>query len=350
MAIVIGGTAMQGTSAAIVYAAIDKIGKMIAEADGAMAASIDREINGALHSLQPLPDAAKVRYRDVYGTARDALANANLDGESQDIDPLPLFLDNVVGSFFEDYTAKLDMIFPGLGVAGADAQAFVRQALASAIGMSYNEQVDSTPAETAFLLARRQAFAQEREVLGAAAAAGHRFAPGAAMDALARMHGQSIASATEAITQAHAKRLEQERSEKMRLVRASLDTSMERVKKLQQQVAEAFKLKLRARGMWINDQNQVVDSVNGVIALNEKFHASLTGLMRRIATRRFNLAFSEAEIQDRDDFLGKLKMTNANEVVDLFGSMVMTLMNQVHAKAGYNGTEVDRTDWDSILA
>lgn len=344
------GTAMQGISAAIVYAAIDKISEMILTADGAMRAAVDKEINGALRFMNGRPDALAVRYRDHFNNANAALGGANLEGEDLDIQPLPLFLDNVVGSFFEDYTSKLDALFPGMGVAGADAEAFVRAALASAIGMSYSEQVDSTPAETAFLLARRQAFAEERKALDGAAAAGHRFAPGAVMDALARMHGASIATATEALTQAHARRLEQERSEKMRLVRASLDTGMDRVKKLQQQVAEAFRLKLRARGMWINDQNQVVDSVNGVIALNEKFHASLAATMRRMATRRFNLDFTEAETKDRDDFLGKLKMANANEVVDLFGNMVTTLMNQVSGRGSYSGNERDVTDWDSLLA
>ena len=43
-------------------------------------------------------------------------------------------------------------------------------------------------------------------------------------------------------------------------------------------------------------------------------------------------------------------MANANEVVDLFGNAVTTLMNQVSAKGGYTGTERDITDWDSVLA
>lgn len=344
------GIAAQGISAAIVYTAIDKISEMIGTADNAMRTNIDKEINAALRSMKGRPEATKVSYRDGFNSAEGALSDANLEGEPLEISPLPLFLDNVVGSFYEDYLDKLDLLFPGMSAAGADAEAFVRIALSSAIGMSYNEFVDATPAETAFLFARRDAFAKERQMLTESALAGHRFAPGQVMDALARMHGNSVSAAAEAITRAHAQRLEQERTEKMRLVRVSLDTSMDRVKKLQQNVAEAFKLKLKARGMWINDQNQVVDSVNGVIALNEKFDASLTGLIRKIATRRFGLDFSEAEVKDRNDFLGKLKMANANEKVDLFGNMVTTLMNQVQATAGYQGTETDRTDWESILA
>lgn len=125
---------------------------------------------------------------------------------------------------------------------------------------------------------------------------------------------------------------------------------MDRVKRLHQQVAEAFRLKLRARGMWINDQNAVVDAANNIIALNERFNSQVSELMRRMAARRFGLKFDEAAARDRDDFLGKLKMANANEVVDLFGNAVTTLMNQVQGKGAYNGQERDMTDWDSLLA
>ena len=170
-----GGTAMQGMSAAIVLNAIDKISGMINNADGAMQRAIDSEINAALHAIPGRPDTASASYREQFYSVQGALDDANLDGKDPDIDRMPLFLDNVVGSFFADYTDKLDALFPGLGQAGADADAFARAALASAMGMSYSEQVASTPAEPAFLLARRQAFAQEREALQTAAQAGHRF-------------------------------------------------------------------------------------------------------------------------------------------------------------------------------
>lgn len=343
------GTAMQGISAAIVYTAIDRISDMIVQADTAMQRSLDKEINAALRAIPGRPEAMKASYPEQYHGASDALSDANLEDRVPGIDRLPLFLDNVVGSFFEDYTGKLDALFPGLGLAGADADAFARAALASAIGVSYDEQVDSTPAETAFLLARRQAHAQERQALEAAAQAGHRFAPGQVLEAVARMQGTGISAATDALTQAHAQRLAQERSEKMRLARVSLDTSMDRIKKLHQQVAEAFRLKLRARGMWVNDQNAVVDAAGNVVALNERFRAQVTELMRRTATRRFGLQFDEAAARDRAEFLGKLRMANANEVVDLFGNAVTTLQNQVSGKGGYSGTERDVTDWDSIL-
>jgi len=344
------GIGMQGMSAAIVYTAIDKISDMIGEADAAMQRNVDKEINAALRSVPGRPGVMNASYPELHHAAQGALAGATLEGKDPQIDRMPLFLDNVVGSFFEDYTSKLDALFPGLGLAGADADAFVRAALASAVGVSYSEQVDSTPAHTAFLLAQRQAHIQERDMLEAAAQAGHRFAPGHALEAVARLQGSSIGTAAEALTRAHAERLAQERAEKMRLVRALLDTNMDRVKKLHQQVAEAFKLKLRARGMWINDQNAVVDATNNVYLLNERFDAQVVELMRRTATRRFGLKFDELAAKDRADFLGKLKMANATEKVDLFGNAVTTLMNQVSGKGGYSGTERDVTDWDSILA
>ena len=61
-----------------------------------------------------------------------------------------------------------------------------------------------------------------------------------------------------------------------------------------------------------------------------------------------SLSIASATISCGSEFLGKLKMANANEVVDLFGNAVTTLMNQVHGKGGYQGTERDVTDWDSL--
>lgn len=341
---------MPGISAAIVINGISKISGMIAQADSAMQRSIGREINATLRTVPPSPDASRVGFKEQVSAVRGALGDAKLEGANPNIDRMPLFLENVIGSFFEDYIGKLDALFPGLGVAGADADAFVRAALTSAVGMSYNEVVDSTPAHTAFLMAQRQVFAQEREVLDAAAGTGHRFAPGQVLETIARARGTSVSKATEALTQAHAQRLEQERNEKMRLVRASLDVNMDRVKRLHQQVAEAFRLKLRARGMWVNDQNAVVDAANNIIALNARFDSQVSELLRRTAARSFGLKFDEVSALDRNDFLGKLKMANASEVVDLFGNAVTTLMNQVQGKGAYNGLERDVTDWDSLLA
>lgn len=344
------GIAAQGISAAIVNTAISKISTMINDADNSMVNNLDDEVNAVLRGINRRPKVLDVSYSEAYGKADGALSDANLDGASTNVSTLPLFLDGAIGSFFDDYLGKMDYLFPGLSVAGADTHAFVSVALNAAVGISYNELVDSAPGETAFLKTQREVCAKEREALGAAAAAGHRFAHGHMLEAMARMRGDSISNATDAILRSHAQRVQQEREEKIRLARASIDTSMDRIKRLHQQVAENIKLKLQARGMWVNDQNAVMDAANNIYATNAQFDSRVTGLLRQVATRRFNMKLDEAAARDREDFLGKLKMTNANEVVDLFGNAVTTLMNQVSARGTYSGTERDVTDWDSILA
>lgn len=344
------GIAAQGISAAIVNTAISKISTMINDADNSMVNNLDDEVNAVLRGTNRRPKVLDVSYSEAYGKADGALSDANLDGASANVSTLPLFLDGAIGSFFDDYLGKMDYLFPGLSVAGADTHAFVSVALNAAVGISYNELVDSSPGETAFLKTQREVYAKEREALGAAAAAGHRFAHGHMLEAMARMRGDSISNATDAILRSHAQRVQQEREEKIRLARASIDTSMDRIKRLHQQVAENIKLKLQARGMWVNDQNAVMDAANNIYATNAQFDSRVTGLLRQVATRRFNMKLDEAAARDREDFLGKLKMANANEVVDLFGNAVTTLMNQVSARGTYSGTERDVTDWDSILA
>lgn len=344
------GIAAQGISAAIVNTAISKISTMINDADNSMVNNLDAEVNAVLRGINRRPKVLDVSYSDAYGKADGALSDASLDGASANVSTLPLFLDGAIGSFFDDYLGKMDYLFPGLSVAGADTHAFVSVALNAAVGISYNELVDSAPGETAFLKTQREVYAKEREALGAAAAAGHRFAHGHMLEAMARMRGDSISNATDAILRSHAQRVQQEREEKIRLARASIDTSMDRIKRLHQQVSENIKLKLQARGMWVNDQNAVMDAANNIYATNAQFDSRVTGLLRQAATRRFNMKLDEAAARDREDFLGKLKMANANEVVDLFGNAVTTLMNQVSARGTYSGTERDVTDWDSILA
>lgn len=344
------GIAAQGISAAIVNTAISKISTMINDADNSMVNNLDDEVNAVLRGINRRPKVLDVSYSEAYGKADGALSDANLDGSSANVSTLPLFLDGAIGSFFDDYLGKMDYLFPGLSVAGADTHAFVSVALNAAVGISYNELVDSAPGETAFLKTQREVYAKEREALGTAAAAGHRFAHGHMLEAMARMRGDSISNATDAILRSHAQRVQQEREEKIRLARASIETSMDRIKRLHQQVAENIKLKLQARGMWVNDQNAVMDAANNIYATNAQFDSRVTGLLRQVATRRFNMKLDEAAARDREDFLGKLKMANANEVVDLFGNAVATLMNQVSARGAYSGTERDVTDWDSILA
>ena len=345
-----GGIAMQGISAAIVIEAINKISKMIADADALVAAKVEPAINRAISEIPDRPDSLVASYSDSRSTVRGALSTATVLGSAPVIASPPALIEQAVVSFFEDYTTVIDGLFPGLSQAGDDADAFISAALASVVGVSYSETVDRSPADTAFALAHKQAHAQEREILDTAAAVGHRFAPGTAHNAIARLHAESTRGAHEAIVAAHAARLQQERSDKMRLVRAQIDTRMDRVRKLHQQTAEAFRLKLKARGMWISDQNAVIDATNSQYAIGAQFQARLSTLLQDVTARRHGSVVSALEIGDRKLEVGRLKMMNGQELVDLLGQMVGTLLNQVRASGSYNGSERDVTDWDSVLA
>lgn len=344
------GIAMQGLSAMIVLTAIEKINKMIADAENLIDAKVSPSITQHINAIPDAPDSVQASYAASQGKAQGALSGATVSGSGPGVPVLPPLVERAVVSFFNGYSTVLDEIFPGLSQAGADADAFIAAALASSNGVSYRETVDRTPAETAFLLARKQAFAQERDALDAAAVAGHRFAPGTALDAIARLHAESTQQAADAITAAHAARLAQERSDKMRLIRSQIDTRMDRVKRIQQQVAEAFKLKMRARGLWINDQNAVIDASNSQYAMAAQFKSRVDSLLRETASRLHGSVVSGLEVGDRKVEIGKIKMMNGQELVDMLGAMVATLQNQIRGSGSYSGTERDATDWETLLA
>lgn len=345
-----GGIAMQGLSAAIVLTAIDKITDMVKDADALLDSQVGPVVERVIADIPSQPDSVKANYAASYDKVVGATGGTAVSGAAPGIDPLPAVIDGAVGTFFSNYLTVLDQLFPGLSAAGDDADAFIAAALASTTGVSYSELVDRTPGETAFLVARKQTFMQEREALDAAASAGHRFAPGATMDMIARLHGEGTQSALAALQQAHSARLEQERADKMRLIRSQIGTRMDRVKKVQQQTAEAFRLKMRARGMWVSDQNAVIDAANNKINLNAQFKARIDAARREAASRLHGSVVSALEIGDRSVDLGKLKMMNGQELVDMLGNMAGTLLNQIHASGSYRGSERDATDWDSILA
>lgn len=344
------GIAMQGLSAAIVLTAIDKITTMIGDAEGRLASKIEPAIQRAIRTIPSEPDSVRASYADSRAAAQGALGGASIAGGAPTAGAVPVLVDQAVVSFMDDYTAVMDTLFPGLLTAGEDADRFVQSALESAIGVSYSEQVDRTGADTVFALARKAAHQQERDVLDSAAAAGHRFAPGVAMNALARLHAESTQEAAQAIVAAHAARLEQERADKMRLVRAEIGQRMDRIKQLQSKVAEAFRLKMQARGLWVNDQNAVIDAWNQQFALSAQFQARVADAARTAAARRHASVVNAYEVSDRALDIGRLRLMNGQEVVDLLGNMIATLQNQIRASGSYSGSERDVSDWDSILA
>lgn len=343
------GIAMQGISAAIVYTAIERIGKMISDAEGRMQSKVVPAITSIIDGIAREPEVAKAKHSSSLSAAMSALGAASAVGSAPHVQPLPQFIEQAVGSFFTGYTGVVNDLFPGLLDAGADADAWIRSALASAVGTTYVESVDRVAGDTAFALARKDAWAGERDLLDAAAASGHRFAPGATHNAIAWLHAESTRAAADAIAATHAARLREERETKMRLVRAELDQRMDRIKQLHQQTAQAFRDKLRARGLWISDQDAVIDSFNNSYAVTAQFSARLAQLTQEAALRHYRSTADAFEISDVAVDLAKLKMANGQEIVDMLGNMVTTLNNQIRAGGSYSGTERDVTDWDGIL-
>ena len=344
------GIAMQGLSAAIVYTAIDRITKMIADAESRLSTKVDPAINRVIRNISLKPDEVQALYSNSRAQAAGALSSATIVGQGPSVSAVPALVEKAVASFFDGYTGVMDDLFPGLFDAGESADRFVRGALESAVGVSYSEQVDSTAPDTVFALARKQAHQQERDTLDLTAAAGHRFAPGVAINAIARIHAESTQGAAEAIVAAHAARTEQERLDKMRLVRAEIGQRMDRVKQLQSKVAEAFRMKMQAQGLWVNDQNAVIDAWNGQYAMSAQFQSRVTQLLREAAGRRHASVVGGHQVSDRAIDIGKLRMSNGQEIVDLLGNMIATLQNQIRANGSYSGSERDVTDWDAVLS
>lgn len=344
------GIAFQGLSAAIVITAIEKITRMMQDAENRMNTKIGTAIEQVIDSIPKKPDEILANYPDSRALASTALTPASISGNGPSVGSVDTLIDQAVVSFFEDYTSVIDGLFPGLLQAGEDADRFVRNAFESAVGVSYSELVDSAGADTVFALARKQAHQQERDTLDAAGAAGHRFAPGFALQAIGRLHAESTQAAAEAIAAAHASRLEQERSEKIRMVQAEIGQRMDRVKKLQSQVAEAFRMKMRAHGQWVGDQNAVIDSWNSQRIMPAQFDARVGQLLREVTNRRHASVVGGYSVSDRAMDIGKLRLMNGQEIVDLLGNMVTTLQNQIRANGSYSGSERDITDWNSVLA
>lgn len=340
----------QGLSAAIVLTAIDKIDKMVADVDSRISSKVGPSITQAIARVPRRPDEVLANYDDSRAQAAGALNSAGIAGSRPSAPSMPTLIEEAVASFFDDYTGVIDGLFPGLMEAGGDADHFVRDALQSVIGVSYSEQVDAARADTVFALARKQAHQQERDTLDLAAAAGHRFAPGVAINAIARVHAESTQGAAEAIAAAHAARLEQERAEKIRMVRAEIAQRMDRIKKLQSQVAEAFRMKMRAQGLWVSDQNSVIDAWNGKFTMTAQFEARVAQMVQEAAARRAASVVGAHRVNDRALEIGRLRVMNGQEIVDLLGNMATTLQNQIRSHGSYRGTERDATNWDAMLS
>ena len=71
------GIAMQGLSAAIVYTAIDKIGKMITDAEGRMQSKIGPAITQIIDGIPGEPEVAKAKHSNSLSAVLTALGPAS---------------------------------------------------------------------------------------------------------------------------------------------------------------------------------------------------------------------------------------------------------------------------------
>ena len=344
------GTAKQGMSAAIVLQAISLIEGMITDAQELLHDKVEPAITGVINAVAQTPAQAGASYDASHAAVAQRIADIDLNAQSPQFPTLPPLIEDAVSTFFADYLGKMDELFPGLSQAGGAAQDWATHVLQAASGVTYQEDVDASKPQTVFELARLEAFAQERQVLDAAAAAGHRFAPGMAHNAMARIHAQSLRTVSEAQVAAHLDRVQEERAAKLQLVRALLAQRMDRIKQVHQQAVQAFQAKLRARGLWMGDQDAVVDAFNKRQVLGTQFQARLAQLMQ-LAARRLHTSTADAlQAGDLSVELAKLRMSNGQEVVDMLGNMITTLNNQIRAHGSYSGSERDVTDWDALLS
>ena len=83
--------------------------------------------------------------------------------------------------------------------------------------------------------------------------------------------------------------------------------------------------------------------------LGAQFKARMEAARREAAAKLHANAVNTLEVGDRTLELGKLKMMNGQELVDMLGNMAATLQNQIRTSGSYRGSERDATDWDNIL-
>lgn len=346
------GIAQQGLSAAIVIQAINLISNFAYEAEERMNRVTNGNIYDHIVGMPTTPKSAAVRRADsskMAGTAMQGAKKLVSDARSGVSKPvLPQVIESAVLGFFGDYLTFVDQNFPGLRAAGASADGLATRAFGTT-GLTTTEVVDAVAADSTFAWDRQDAFAQERALIDARAAAGHRFLPGSAFNAISRLHAASIRPAAAAAAQAHAARAAVESKARMDMARATTAQQVDRLRKVTQQAAQAFQAKIRARNLHLTDRAETAGLAASVATLDVDYQARLAELMLDMTERRHGNLVAAGKASDRAVEIAKANYGNGQELVDLLGNMVTTLFNQVRASGGYSGSERDVTDWDSVL-
>ena len=346
------GTAMQGISAAIVIQAINLIADFAYDANERMNRVTNSNVYDHIIGMPGVPLSAQQQLRDSVVSADTAFLPASKlveeAGRNVIEGTMPPVLEKAVEQFFGDYLSFVDEHFPGVRAAGGAADALASKALGNA-GITHSEVVDAVAADSAFGWDQQDAYAQERALLDQHSAAGHRFLPGAAFSAIARLHAASIKPAAEAAARAHAARAEVERQARMSLARAATAARTGRIKKVTDQALDAFKAKMLARSQHRADRLSVIGTAASTAMLPNEYRARLAELARTSAERHLASTVAAGKASDRDVEIAKANYGNGQELVDLLGNMVTTLFNQVRANGSYSGSERDVTDWDALL-
>lgn len=337
-----------GLAAAVVMQAIELITNLATATDqyanGITAQAVDAPIN-ALGA----PDAAGVRWSSSLTSSQNALDRALSPGDEDEIVVPGLpgdLMDAAVASLTYNMLDAFDRLFPGLDATGDAADAAARAALqAGAPGVTYVEAFDRAAADTALAFGRLEVADQQADLMAAAAAGGHRFLPGAAHGAVAKLHAGVGRAHDAAIAAAFQARLDAERRAKLALAKAAAGIRANKIRDLTGKVADLFNKKRQARALHIADQDAVIDQVTSMEKLTLAEQTRIQALVLETAKRRHDIQVKAALASDYDLQKAKLNSASGQELVDMLGNMVTQLWNQVRGSGQFSGSERDTTDW-----
>ena len=334
-----------GLAAQVVVTAINIIRKMAVGVEHYAEANQGTAVNEVVEKIPNLPDETQVRWDSIMSNAGAAMAKARIPAEGANL-PMPAYLvENAVGTLTDKMLDAIETLFPEVAAAGAQADAALIAALKGPVGVTYTESVDRLAADTAFAFDQREAFAQERAMLDSAAAAGHRFLPGASFDAIARMHAATVRQHDQAVAAAYQARVAEEQAAKLKLARAATDARIRNIREFTAKIVDLFRLKQRAHAMHIGDHNTLIEEKSTMERLTAAERNRIESVIQDTAKRRLDARVKSAQIGDGAEASAKLKLATANEMIDMLGTLSATLYNQIGGRGSWGGTESDVTDY-----
>lgn len=336
-----------GLAAQVVVTAINIIRNMATSlevyAEGQQGPAIDLVIDG----IPALPDETQVRWASTYSNAVGAMALARQPVAGA-ILPMPDYaVDNAVGTLADRMLDAIETLFPEVAAAGEMADAALIAGLNGGTGVTHTESVDRLNADNAFAFDQREAYAQERLMVDAAAAAGHRFLPGAAFDAIARLHAATVRQHDQAVAAAYQARVAEEQAAKLKLARAATDARMRNIREFTSKVVDLFRLKQRAHALHVADHNALIGEKSDLERLTAAERNRIEAVIQETARKRHDARVKAAQIGDNAVTSAKLKVATSGQMVDMLGTLSAQLYNQIRASGGWSGSEQDVTDYSA---